>query len=184
MVTISYVQYSVPSFACSIPSLPRFEAQPRASAGLSNRQIQQIRLLPYVRTATEESDCCAICLNEFEDGESLRSLWCSHKFHPRCIDIWLTDHSRCPLCQQSVLQGGQQGEPNFSPVLIPSNAVEMTTMNAQIRTEERPMHEASRTNEFNGIFSSDNAQHISIVEVAQSEPPQSPTSKPTSKLAL
>jgi len=44
---------------------------------------------------------CAICLTEFEDGEDLRCLIrCTHVFHVKCVDEWLKDNKRCPMCRQ------------------------------------------------------------------------------------
>jgi hypothetical protein len=49
--------------------------------------------------------CCAICLEEFEDGETVRMLPCEHKFHDACLIPWLTErHSSCPLCKFDVLE--------------------------------------------------------------------------------
>ncbi|XP_004512518.1 RING-H2 finger protein ATL52-like [Cicer arietinum] len=46
---------------------------------------------------------CSICLNEFEDDESIRLLpKCSHAFHLPCIDTWLKSHSNCPLCRATI----------------------------------------------------------------------------------
>ncbi|KAI3992966.1 hypothetical protein MKX01_009709 [Papaver californicum] len=43
---------------------------------------------------------CAVCLNEFEDDETLRLLpKCDHVFHPECIDAWLVSHTTCPVCR-------------------------------------------------------------------------------------
>lgn len=43
---------------------------------------------------------CAVCLNEFEDEESLRLIpKCDHVFHPECIDSWLENHVTCPVCR-------------------------------------------------------------------------------------
>ncbi|KAF9349001.1 E3 ubiquitin-protein ligase rnf13 [Mortierella sp. AD094] len=48
--------------------------------------------------ATNET--CAVCLDEFSDGEEIRTLPCRHEFHCECIDPWLTrKSSTCPLCK-------------------------------------------------------------------------------------
>ncbi|CAO3573207.1 unnamed protein product [Mortierella alpina] len=46
------------------------------------------------------ADTCAVCLDEFEAGEEIRTLPCHHEFHCECIDPWLTrKSSTCPLCK-------------------------------------------------------------------------------------
>lgn len=47
---------------------------------------------------------CAVCLNEFEDDETLRLIpKCDHVFHPDCIDHWLISHSTCPVCRANLV---------------------------------------------------------------------------------
>ncbi|KAA8528320.1 hypothetical protein F0562_035675 [Nyssa sinensis] len=47
---------------------------------------------------------CAVCLNEFDDDESLRLLpKCCHVFHPSCIDAWLLSHITCPVCRANLV---------------------------------------------------------------------------------
>ncbi|XP_058744609.1 RING-H2 finger protein ATL11-like [Vicia villosa] len=47
---------------------------------------------------------CAVCLNEFEDDETLRLIpVCSHVFHRECIDAWLLHHSTCPVCRADLV---------------------------------------------------------------------------------
>ncbi|KAJ6837025.1 uncharacterized protein M6B38_323740 [Iris pallida] len=46
---------------------------------------------------------CAVCLNEFGEGEKVRVLpRCGHRFHVCCIDMWFCSHSTCPLCRCAV----------------------------------------------------------------------------------
>ncbi|KAK7836745.1 ring-h2 finger protein atl48 [Quercus suber] len=47
-------------------------------------------------------DRCAICLEDFEDGDVCRKLYtCKHTFHKHCVDKWLTINTHCPLCRGS-----------------------------------------------------------------------------------
>ncbi|KAD6796414.1 hypothetical protein R6Q59_019796 [Mikania micrantha] len=47
---------------------------------------------------------CAVCLNEFQDHETLRLLpTCSHVFHRDCIDTWLVSHVTCPVCRADLV---------------------------------------------------------------------------------
>ncbi|XP_021317076.1 RING-H2 finger protein ATL74 [Sorghum bicolor] len=55
-----------------------------------------------------DSECgvtgCAICLEEFEDGEEVTVMPCSrgHAFHSGCITEWLGKSNTCPLCRHAL----------------------------------------------------------------------------------
>lgn len=79
-----------------------------ASRGLSEEVITTFPTMAY----SEVKDLkigkgaleCAVCLNEFEDDETLRLLpKCDHVFHPECIDLWLTSHVTCPVCRADLV---------------------------------------------------------------------------------
>ncbi|CAI9768973.1 unnamed protein product [Fraxinus pennsylvanica] len=78
---------------------------------------------------------CAVCLNEFEDDETLRLIpKCDHVFHPECIDAWLESHSTCPVCRANLVPGDE-------PVDLP----ELTN---SIRESNENMERSQRINSF------------------------------------
>lgn len=40
---------------------------------------------------------CTICLSQFNHGDQLRLLPCTHWFHQDCIDTWLSERANCPF---------------------------------------------------------------------------------------
>jgi hypothetical protein len=52
----------------------------------------------------ETEDVCTICLGEYEDGEQLVKLPCSHIYHEDCVSSWTSNHTRCPLCNYDLSQ--------------------------------------------------------------------------------
>ena len=65
----------------------------------------------------EQQDVCVICLEHFENGDSLRVLPCNHSFHVGCIDRWLSGShsfddcitSGCPTCKKRPDFDGSDG---------------------------------------------------------------------------
>ncbi|CAJ1365058.1 unnamed protein product [Effrenium voratum] len=45
---------------------------------------------------------CMVCMEEFTDGDALRSLPCLHRYHQHCIDQWLCRSAECPICKQDI----------------------------------------------------------------------------------
>lgn len=75
-----------------------------ARRGMSNEAIGQIEAFPWSRSAQGEDGQaqCVVCQADFEDGEQVRRLPCSHVFHTACIDEWLRRCTDCPICKTNV----------------------------------------------------------------------------------
>jgi hypothetical protein len=42
---------------------------------------------------------CAICRDDYKEGDVVNKLPCCHYHHIDCIVIWLNKHSTCPVCR-------------------------------------------------------------------------------------
>lgn len=75
--------------------------QRRRRARLPTSKLKKLKVIIY--TESDNYDMCAICLDDFEEGDKLRILPCNHAYHTHCIDPWLTKARRvCPCCKQAV----------------------------------------------------------------------------------
>ena len=54
---------------------------------------------------SNESLCCAICLQDFSAASEAAATTCSHVYHPHCIVKWLLKSTSCPMCRSKLPTG-------------------------------------------------------------------------------
>ena len=73
------------------------------AASLAGEILPVIRFSELTRPGFGSgSDCCAVCLHEFENEDEIRRLTnCQHIFHRSCLDRWMMGYNQmtCPLCR-------------------------------------------------------------------------------------
>ena len=55
----------------------------------------------------DHHDLCPICLNDYEEEESLTELPCGHFYHHHCVAEWLENRNACPMCKRPVIGGDE-----------------------------------------------------------------------------
>lgn len=77
------------------------------SRGLSKENINKIKLEEFNKNNLDiiklNIENCSICFIEYKEKEKLKKLNCKHMFHPICIDKWLENEKKCPLCKEEVV---------------------------------------------------------------------------------
>ncbi|XP_057432293.1 putative RING-H2 finger protein ATL50 [Lotus japonicus] len=97
---------------------------------------------------------CAVCLAEFQDGDSIRLLpKCHHVFHPDCIDSWLLSHMSCPVCRATLTSDDVPDD----IVIIPIS--DTTTTTTATATEPEPPA--------NGSSSSTISSSVTVTEIEE-----------------
>ncbi|KAI8812274.1 hypothetical protein BJ742DRAFT_52607 [Cladochytrium replicatum] len=150
---------TVPSLSRRPQSMPSFSELATMSRNSNAVASDRTAAVPdddavSVRTVNEShisAFTCAICIQEYADGDRLRELPCRHSFHVSCIDPWLTSHSSaCPLCKRSA---GPSVRSNTTPdgvvrgvvgvmpgvdggVLVHINSFRYTAMDDDMQTED------------------------------------------------
>lgn len=76
---------------------------------LSRKHLRQLATKKFKKGDAYET--CAICIEDYVEGDKLRILPCEHAYHCKCIEPWLLENRRtCPICKRKVILPGM--DPN------------------------------------------------------------------------
>lgn len=76
--------------------------QGKVSKGLPKRAIQQINSMLWYKGSTDSASCM-ICFDDFTARQRFKKMpGCRHEYHDTCIDKWLSEEKRCPVCNKEI----------------------------------------------------------------------------------
>lgn len=58
---------------------------------------------PITKYDSNKEEECVICLEEYNKKEIIRTLKCKHFYHKNCIDKWMKNNNKCPLCKDTFI---------------------------------------------------------------------------------
>eukprot|EP00250_Pteridium_aquilinum_P009830 c18967_g1_i1 orf=323-1369(-) len=91
------------------------------SSALTKSELKAFPVSVFSKTVNVDLETCAICLEEYINGDKLRVLSCSHEFHMACIDQWLTTRRPfCPICKRDARSKDAKPVPSESTPLLTS----------------------------------------------------------------
>jgi hypothetical protein len=74
--------------------------------GLHKDDLESLHINLYKNFLEEKKcDTCSVCIEKFKEEDVVRELKCKHLFHRDCIDHWLENNIKCPLCREETGRG-------------------------------------------------------------------------------
>ena len=78
-----------------------FGGAPASAAAMADR-ITERKFHEIGGGADEETTKCMICIEDFEAGDDLGEMPCTHSFHQCCLVQWLARSRLCPCCRHAL----------------------------------------------------------------------------------
>jgi hypothetical protein len=69
-----------------------------------NPESTKSRTICSLKSLSSEETECIICLETYNDLNSITRMHCNHVFHTSCIDKWISKspEHKCPMCRRSI----------------------------------------------------------------------------------
>ncbi|CAK7347790.1 unnamed protein product [Dovyalis caffra] len=82
---------------------PSMLSLPAPEAVVNSLPLKSYKKSHGTEDVAQHEQQCHICLVDYEEGDKIRVLPCSHEYHMPCVDKWLKEiHGVCPLCRDDV----------------------------------------------------------------------------------
>ncbi|OUM59251.1 hypothetical protein PIROE2DRAFT_63892 [Piromyces sp. E2] len=112
-----------------------------------------IKVFSMEKKKENDPETCAVCIDDFKDGDKLRVLPCHHEYHVECIDLWLTTRkSFCPICKRCI--NGDDDADETTPLLGNSSN------NNNYNTDDQSLLSSSSDNHIIDIDTEEESQHV------------------------
>ncbi|XP_022747189.1 E3 ubiquitin-protein ligase ATL31-like [Durio zibethinus] len=151
-----------------IPFTGGFILSSRGTRGLEASVIETFPTMVYSEVKVHKIGNgaleCAVCLNEFQDDETLRLIpKCDHVFHPECIDIWLASHTTCPVCRANLTP--QPGDPVSQLTEFNNNATELDVEGQNNGVDSESQEERRNNNNVNCDVDARDGPAVDVIDL-------------------
>ena len=79
------------------PMPPMFPHKQKKTIPNLSQYFEEVELTQSILDKGEQKKC-SICLEDFEVGAKIIYLPCFHYYHAKCIETWVQNSDKCPLC--------------------------------------------------------------------------------------
>lgn len=67
------------------------------------KEMEKLKIVIFSDLQTDETNC-SICLEDFEVDSELYVIPCTHLFHVNCLEKWVTENYKCPVCRGEIAE--------------------------------------------------------------------------------
>ncbi|ORX85145.1 hypothetical protein BCR32DRAFT_242048 [Anaeromyces robustus] len=128
-----------------------------------------IKIFDMKKKQENDPETCAVCIDDFTDGDKLRVLPCHHEYHVECIDLWLTTRKRfCPICKRSIT--GEDDADENTPLLARSSSNTYNTGEGQNSSDSDTDSQGDESHVIDiGLDEIDNSEDEEVREERENE---------------
>lgn len=81
-------------------------------------ELTKLQVVLFSELETDEKSC-SICLDEFVPESQLYTIPCKHLFHKACIEDWVAENYKCPVCRGEIAKYKVDLEEDEEPFELP-----------------------------------------------------------------